>query len=329
MARKADLVRSEAREAARRKRPERRAARLKRWRAELHELRIWIKGVGLKLRRRTRLGWAAARRRGGPAAAAVRKRLGPVLSPLAGAARALWRGVSAVLRPVAPLAAAGLFAVVRAIGALLSAILAVASRVRALVVGVASAVKRWVDAHVTAARAAAALALAAAVAVAASQFIDYRGIAIGADQYQGDAGEVAPVPQLNREPAGDAHAYLMLPLALAAAVLTWLALRGRRRLALGVSLIGLAGIVVSLAVDLPQALDTGRIGEAYEGTEARLLTGFWMQLIGSAVLVGAGLALARFAGGAGARTERSGSPTQTAARGAHSGRGAAGSGASA
>jgi hypothetical protein len=343
LARKADLVRSDARAKSKRRSSERRRARFSGWRDEIVELWMWIKGSAFEIRRRAGRGGAAVERRVAPVAAVVSRRVSPALAPASRALVLAWGALSALLRPLAPQVAAALFALVRALGAVLSGVLVVGSRVRATIVAVARALIRWMDAHVTAARVCAALAIAAAAAIAASQFVDYRGIAIGADQYQGDAGEVAPVPQLNRELTGDAHAYLMLPLALLAIILASLALRGRPRLALLVSLIGLAGIVVTLAVDLPQALDTGRIGEAYEGTEARLLTGFWIQLIGSAVLLAAGLALARFAGGARRRAGRTrpatrstsprggaeGHPGGARAPGAHGGHGAAGSGAGA
>jgi hypothetical protein len=51
-----------------------------------------------------------------------------------------------------------------------------------------------------------------------------------------------------------------------------------------VGAVGLAGVALSLLVDLPQGLDAGRAGLAYEGTRAELLEGFWAQLSAAATL---------------------------------------------
>jgi hypothetical protein len=314
LARKTELVRSEARATRKRTRRERRRrTRTRRrtslsprnWRPALLELWTWVKAAVAEIGRRIGRGLAPAGRRLRPVAARVRRLLAPVLRPLGRALVGLWRGVAALLGPIAPFVAAGLFALVRGLGGLLDWIVRASSwtvgRARAAAVATAA----WVRAHVTAARVALALALAACVAIAVSQFVDYRGIEIGGDLYSPDASAVAPAPQLGQEPTGDAHAYVMLPLALAAAVLAWLALRGRPRLALGVAALGAVGLIVTLAIDLPQALDTGRIGESYEGTEAQLLTGFWLELAGSAALLVAGLALWLFAGGSRRSARRS------------------------
>jgi hypothetical protein len=277
----------------RRRRSLSRRERLGLHRAQLDDLWVWTKGVGPESRRRAKLGWANGRRRAEPALARTRKWLQPVLAGILVVLRPLWRGIRAVLAPIAPFISAALFAVIRAVGWVLSAMLAVLSWTSDRIVGAARAVARWVDAHVTPARTFAGIAGAAAVALAVSQFIDYRATAIGGEQYSGEVGTVAPVPRIDQEPAGDPHLYVLLPLAIAALVLTWLALRGRRRLGLWVAAIGAVGVLVTLAVDLPQGLDTGRVGDAYEGTEAHLIEGFWTQLIASLVLVGSGLALSR------------------------------------
>ncbi len=58
--------------------------------------------------------------------------------------------------------------------------------------------------------------------------------------------------------AGAAHSYLLVPLALLAAVLGLAAVsRRRRRLGRVVFALGLAGIAVVLLVDLPNGLDAG------------------------------------------------------------------------
>ena len=263
-------------------------------RAQIAELGAWTKGVGVESRERAKSAWANGQRRAGPVLARVRRWLQPVLVAIVAILRPLWRGISAVLRPIAPFVSAALFAVIRAIGWTLNAMLAVLFWTRDLIIGAARAVARWVDAHVTAARTFAAVAAAAAIALAVSQFIDYRATAIGAEQYSGEVGTVAPPPEIDQKWTGEAHLYALLPLAIAVLPLAWMALRGRSRLGLWIAAIGAAGVLVTLAVDLPQGLDTGAPGDAYEGTEARLIEGFWTQLFASLALLGAGLGLARY-----------------------------------
>jgi hypothetical protein len=310
---KADAIRAETRERAaaaggsekpKRDRSGALRSRAKRNRAQLDELWIWVKGVGMELRRRARKGLAPVRRRLEP----VRREAGKLLR-LAGAAvisvlRPLGRGVRAVLAPIAPFVSGALFFALRVLAAIPVYILAAGGWTRDRAVATAKAVGRWVDAHVTPARTFAAIAGLAAIALAVSQFVDYRATAIGADQYEGEVQTVAPVPRIDEEPTGEAHFYALLPLAVLALPLIWLALRGRWRLALPVAAIGLIGVIVTLAVDLPQGLDTGRAGDAYEGTEALLIEGFWTQLFASLALLLSGLALGRTARGPGERSRR-------------------------
>ena len=62
-----------------------------------------------------------------------------------------------------------------------------------------------------------------------------------------------------------------------------------------VGLIGLAGIVVGLAIDMPQGLDSGDSGIAYLGTDPRLIEGFWAQMAASVTLLLAGPLLGLYA----------------------------------
>jgi hypothetical protein len=146
---------------------------------------------------------------------------------------------------------------------------------------------------VTPPRAVAVVVLAAATTLGVSQFVDYRGVGIGASLYEG-VEAVAPPPQTDREPAGSAHSYVLLPVAALAVLAVGFALRGRWRLGRAISLLGLAGVAVSLLVDVPQGLDEGIAARDFEGTEASLLEGFWVQLASSGVLVVAGLLLGRY-----------------------------------
>jgi hypothetical protein len=263
-------------------------------RSQFNELWIWIKGVGLELRRRARIALAPVRDRIEPVRRTASKRLAPVGAAVMSVLRPVGRGLRAVLAPIAPLVSGALFFALRVLAAIPVYILAAFGWTWDRAVAIARAIGRWVDAHVTPARTFAAIALLAAIALAVSQFVDYRATAIGADQYEGEVQTVAPPPRIDEEPAGEAHFYALLPLAVIAVPLILLALGRRRwRLAVPVAAIGLIGIIVTLAVDLPQGLDTGRAGDAYEGTEALLIEGFWTQLFASAALLLSGIALGR------------------------------------
>ena len=153
--------------------------------------------------------------------------------------------------------------------------------------------------------------VAAALALAASQFVDYHGVGVGASDYTGEVGSVAPAPNTDRATTGSAHAYVLLPVAIAALVLTVLTFTGRWRLGRGIALLGLAGIAVSLAIDLPQGLDAGIPGVAYYGAKAELLEGFWAQLAASATLVALGLLLGAYVRGGSSPRARYYKPTSS------------------
>jgi hypothetical protein len=76
--------------------------------------------------------------------------------------------------------------------------------------------------------------------------------------------------------------------AVLAIALTIQTARGSWRLGRLVGLLGLVGVLVSIAVDLPQGLDGGRAGTAYGDTRAEMLEGFWAQLSASVVLLFSG-----------------------------------------
>jgi hypothetical protein len=145
---------------------------------------------------------------------------------------------------------------------------------------------RVAEREVTPLRAALAVAAAAAVALAAAQFADYRAIAIGTGDYVG-VDTVAPPPEVTdaRDAAGSAHAWLGIPLAVAALVVVFLCARGNRRAAWWLAPIGIATIAISLIVDAPKGLDEGSAAVAYQGAEASLLGGFWVQLACGVLLV--------------------------------------------
>jgi hypothetical protein len=156
-----------------------------------------------------------------------------------------------------------------------------------------AAALRLGERHVTPARGVTAVGLVAIGALAASQWLDYRSISIGADAYSDAVGSVAPPPQVDSDIAGHAHGWVMLPLALLALVAVVVAATStrRRRIALALVPIGIAVVAISLAVDAPKGLDEGEAALAYEGATASLLQGFWMQIVTGSVLIACGVML--------------------------------------
>jgi hypothetical protein len=145
--------------------------------------------------------------------------------------------------------------------------------------------------HVTPARAVAVVTLATLVSLAASQWLDYRGISVGTDDYAGGVGVVAPAPEVGHVRAGDAHSWVMLPIAVAGLVCLALALLRRPALARLLGLLGIAVIAIAVLVDVPKGLDEGNAAVAYQGAEAHLLGGFWLQILAGSLLIFCGLLL--------------------------------------
>lgn len=299
-----EMVRAEAHDRAggegrggrrrrRRKRPATLGARLRRAGAQLDELWLWMRGWALENRRRVRVLWRKLSPRLAPVTARVRRAGAAAGRGAAAAVRPVEAAGRTVLAPVAPYVSAGLFAVLRGVAAVPRALLDAFLWAYGKLVAALSAAWRWAEREVTLARAFATIGAVGAIALGVSQFVDYRGIAVGADQYAGEVGAVADVPRVEVKTAGEAHAYLLLPLAVAALALVWLTLRGRPRLGWALATVGAIGLIVTLAVDLPKGLDAGALGDAYAGTEAQLLAGFWIQLIASTALLVSGIALSR------------------------------------
>jgi hypothetical protein len=209
---------------------------------------------------------------------------------------------------VAPYLSGALLLLIRIPAALIAILLdlteGVAGWVRDRVGPVAAGVGERVSTAVTPLRTLTVVASAAAIALAASQFADFSGVAVGASDYSGDIRAIAPPPQTDLETAGSAHLYLGVPLALLALALIVATARGRWRLGRAVGLVGLAGIALSLIVDLPQGLDAGGASTEYIGTEAQLIEGFWSQLAASAALVLCGPLLGLYARQAAAGEDR-------------------------
>ena len=145
---------------------------------------------------------------------------------------------------------------------------------------------------VTPARGAAFVLFAAGACLVASQFIDYRGVEIGQPGYArlSQLSQVAKAPMVEVRAAGEAHAYLLVPIGVAAAVLGLLALvRERRNYGLFVAGLGLVAIAVILLVDLPAGLDVGSQSSRFAGATAVLEDGFFAELAAAGGMVLAGL----------------------------------------
>lgn len=145
------------------------------------------------------------------------------------------------------------------------------------------------SALVTPRRALAASIVAAGVLLAVSQFIDYRSVEIGQPGYADLPGVAAP-PAVDVKTAGEAHAYLLLPLGLIAAALGIAC--GRRespRLSLAVAAIGLVSVLVIVLVDRPAGLDEGAEAARFAGASAVLDDGFYAELAAAGGLLLAAL----------------------------------------
>jgi hypothetical protein len=143
--------------------------------------------------------------------------------------------------------------------------------------------------RLTPARASAVVLVAAGACLIASQFIDYRAVEIGQPGYA-DPSIVAAAPTREARPAGDPHAYLLVPVGALAMALGLLALRRQaRRLGLLVAALGLVSLAVILLVDLPRGLDEGAQTSRFAGASAVLEDGFFAELAAAGGMVLAGL----------------------------------------
>lgn len=134
--------------------------------------------------------------------------------------------------------------------------------------------------------------LGAAGCLLVSQFVDYHAIQVGQAGYAGLPG--ASAPTIDAEAAGQAHAYLLVPVALLAGALALIALRNERRRGLGrvVFALGLLGLAVALLVDLPAGLDVGAEASRFAGAKAVLDDGFYAEIAACAGLMLGGMLLA-------------------------------------
>ncbi len=210
--------------------------------------------------------------------------------------RPLGEALRAFLARIAPPITGALFAVVRALGLMV---------VRLVELG--TAVTHWTEenafpfieriaraaaARITPINTLAVVAGVAAVTLIVSQWLDFHGVAVGSRYYQGEVGTVAPAPMVDLEQAGDAHLFVMVPIAVAALVLLVMTVMGNWRMGRVVAALGLLGLLISVAIDVPQGLDAGTAGTAFDSADAQLLKGFWIQVTSCGVLAVCGLLLA-------------------------------------
>jgi hypothetical protein len=143
--------------------------------------------------------------------------------------------------------------------------------------------------------------VASAACLIAAQFVEYRAVEVGQQGYAGLPA--ASAPTVGAKTAGEAHAYLLVPVALLAALLALVALRNEKRRGLGrvIFALGLLSLAVVLLVDLPAGLDAGAEASRFSGAKAILDDGFYAQIaaaaglmLGGALLVAAPKAAARY-----------------------------------
>jgi hypothetical protein len=85
---------------------------------------------------------------------------------------------------------------------------------------------------------------------------------------------------------GGHHGFALLVIALAAAAMTFGAVRGGSRpAALALMILAVVALAVVLAIDLPDLDETGPYGRNYEQAVARAGTGFYLETAGAVLLV--------------------------------------------
>ena len=144
------------------------------------------------------------------------------------------------------------------------------------------------SAVVTPRRAIAGVVIASAACLIVAQFVDYRGVEVGQPGYAGLVA--ASPPTVAGRTAGEAHSYLLVPVAFLAAIVATLTMRSERR-GLGriVIALGALSVAVILLVDLPAGLDAGAQTSRFAGATAVLEDGFYAELAAAAGLLIGGL----------------------------------------
>ena len=228
--------------------------------------------------------------------------------------RPLTRPLRAILARIAPLVARLVLLVAAVIGWVLSSIASTIEWIRGAVIErlipAAGRGTGLASAAIDPVRTGAFSCLVAAGLLIGSQFLDYRGVAVGAPLYQGQIAVDAPAPVTATAVTGSAHLWLLIPVAIGAGILAVGILRGGgRNLAIAIAALGLITVAVALVVDLPKALDPVN-ALPYSDATTRLLGGFWAQLSAGIALVVSGAVL--FRGNQGGRSRRTVKPAARA-----------------
>ena len=153
-----------------------------------------------------------------------------------------------------------------------------------------SAAVDWLGRNVTPPRALALVAAAAGLAAIASQFLDYRGVAIGPSEYA-EVAALTSAPMAETYTPWHAHGPLILLAALLGCVAVLIALRPStppataRRATVGGLVASGAGLAVILGLDLPKADEVGELAAQYAGVEPVLFGAFYVQLSAMVLLL--------------------------------------------
>lgn len=148
--------------------------------------------------------------------------------------------------------------------------------------------------------------VAAAICLAASQFVDYKAVEVGQAGYAGLPA--AEPPTVGVQTTGEAHSYLLLPVAALAVLFASPGLRfprrrdenGRIATEFGPSAprrgrvvfaLGALALAVALLVDMPAGLDEGAQASRFSGATAVLEGGFHAEVASAAALMLTGLLL--------------------------------------
>jgi hypothetical protein len=89
---------------------------------------------------------------------------------------------------------------------------------------------------------------------------------------------------------GEEHAYALVLLGIVAGLMTWGAALGRSRPA-GIALIAIGAAVLAIAflTDVPDIHKTGVLGERFDSAKATAGAGLYMEIIGGAFVLAAGV----------------------------------------
>jgi hypothetical protein len=133
-----------------------------------------------------------------------------------------------------------------------------------------------------------ALALMAGVCLVAADFLLVFSIDVGATSCEATASP--DVADLCATTGGERHSFALVLLGLFTLAMAWGATAGRSRPA-GAALVLVGAVVIAIALfgDLPDARSEGIIGTRYEAATASPGLGFWLELVGGALALAAGV----------------------------------------